>query len=534
MASASQELEVSFENELTYHHYATNDRLEAFHEAYEDGLEEVRGWLGEFHPLRIGSESVESDRTFTVHSPGELDLTVGEFTEADSGDVDRAVETAEEMTGAWQSTSVDERVEYFRSAADIMADRKFSLAALITIENGKNRTEAIADVDEAIDFLRWYSDEFGRADGYVVDAGEPLPGEHCTNRLRPYGVFGVIAPFNFPLAILTGMTTGTIITGNTAVVKPGERTPLIAHALLDIFETAGIPDGVVNLVTGRGSTTGQAIVDHPDVDGIVFTGSLAVGRSIQERFFELDKPGPVIAEMGGKNSVIVTETADLDKAVDGISYGAFGFSGQKCSATSRVYAVESEFETLRDRLIEEATAIPDHPPHHRDAVLSPVIDEDAIDRYDRICAEASSVGTVHTGGRRVEDSSLPRGRYVRPTVVTGVPHDHWLAREEHFLPFVTLHPVTDLDEALTKANDSDFALCAGLFAEDEDEIDRWFDTIEAGMTYVNREQSATTGALVGAQPFGGWKHSGTTAKFAGGRWYLPQFMREQSQTRVRR
>ena len=533
MASASHALEVSFENELTYHRFATDGRLDEFHAAYENALDEIEVRFGDDHDLRIGGESVETDQTFDVDSPGDRSVHIGTFAEGDGEDVDRAVETAQEVFDTWRNSSVDTRVELFREVADEMAAQKFLLAALITYENGKIRTEAIADVDEAIDFLRWYADEFERADGFVVDSGEPVPGEQCTNLLRPYGVFGVIAPFNFPLAILTGMTAGATITGNTAVVKPGERTPLIAHAFLDILEDVGFPDGVVNLVTGRGSTTGQAIVDHPDVSGIVFTGSRAVGTSIQRRFLELDKPGPVIAEMGGKNSVIVTEAADIEKAIAGVRYGAFGFSGQKCSATSRVYVADSLFATFHDRLVETTRTIPDYPPQHPDATLSPVIDGDALERYDRICTEAAAIGTVHTGGHRVENTDLPNGRYVRPTVVTDVPHEHWLARDEHFLPFVTLHPVADLSEGITKANDSEFALCAGLFSEDDDEIDRWFDEIEAGMTYVNREQSATTGALVAAQPFGGWKLSGTTAKFAGGRWYLPQFMREQSQTRVR-
>ena len=523
-----------FTNELTYHSHDVSNDIERFHTAYESALENVRASLGGPYPCRIAGEPVSTDETFTGTSPGDHSLTIGSFAAAGSDEVDAAVDAATDAAPTWASIHWLDRVEVLESAADEMADRKFALAARITLENGKTRREAIADVDEAIDFLRYYASELARHDGYQFDTGEPLPGEHCRSVLRPYGVFGVIAPFNFPLAILTGMTAGAIGAGNTAVVKPAEATPSIAHAFMDILEAAGIPDGVVNLVTGDGSSVGAPLVDHPDVDGIVFTGSRAVGVGIQERFLELGKRGPVIAELGGKNPVIVTESADLEKAVAGVRYGAFGFSGQKCSATSRVYVHENVFEEFLEALVRTSEAIPDHPPTHRDAVLSPIIDDQALERYHDICETAASVGTVHTGGGVASDPSLPDGRYVRPTVVTGVPHEHDLARDEHFLPFVTLHSVSDLDTAIERANDSEFGLCAGLFAEDDDEIETWFDRIESGMTYVNRANSATTGALVGAQPFGGWKFSGTTGFFAGGRWYLPQFMRQQSQTRVTR
>lgn len=526
------ESDAPLENELTYHRAIWDDNEEKFHDQYEAAIEAVRSDLGDEYAHRIGGSTVTSAETFEVTSPGDRDLVIGEFPKGSEDEVDKAVANAVETFQTWRQTPWDERVSLFNEAADLMSERKYDLAALLTLENGKNRTEAMADVDEAIDFLRYYSDELERNEGYISDRGEPVPGEHCRNILRPYGVFGVIAPFNFPCAIMTGMTAGAIITGNTAVVKPAEATPAIAHAVVDILEDAGLPDGVVNLVTGDGSGVGAPIVEHPDVDGIVFTGSRAVGRGIQETFFEEGKTGPVLAELGGKNPVIVTENADLEKAISGVSYGAFGFSGQKCSATSRVYVDESVYDEFVERLAAEAESIPDRPPEHREAVVSPVIDAKALARYRRICREAKNLGTIEAGGEVVSDSDLPNGRYVRPTVVTGVSHSNRLARDEHFLPFVTIHPISDFEEGLRKSNDSDYALCAGLFSEDDDEINAWFDNIESGMTYVNRARSATTGALVGAQPFGGWKFSGTTGKFAGGQFYLPQFLRQQSQTLV--
>jgi 1-pyrroline-5-carboxylate dehydrogenase len=522
----------AFENELTVQSHRSDGSMAAFHRAFDEALETVVADLGDFHPLRIGGRTVETTDRFTVTSPGDLDLTIGTFAAATDESVDAAVDAARDAFDGWRTTDPGERTAPFRAAADRIRDRKFELAATLSLENGKNRTEAMADVDEAIDFLRFYARELERHDGYEFDTGEPTPGEHCTNLLRPYGVFGVVAPFNFPLAILAGMTAGAVLAGNVAVVKPASATPLIAHAFVDVLEDAGVPDGVVNLVTGGGRAVGRPLVEHEDVAGVVFTGSREVGLGIERTFRELGKRGPVIAELGGKNAVVVAASADLDDAVSGVAMGAFSFSGQKCSATSRVYVHDSVIDAFAERLVAATEDLRIGRPTERGTVVSPVVDDDALDRYVDVCERARADGTVRTGGTVVDDPELPPGRYVEPTVVTDLPHDHALAREEQFLPFVTLHPVASLDEAIEKTNDSDYGLCAGLFATDGDEIAAWLDRIESGMCYVNRSQSATTGALVGAQPFGGWKRSGTTGKFAGGYWYLPQFVREQSRTVV--
>lgn len=522
-----------YDNELTYQTYRENDDLEAFHEAYDGAVQSIKADLGESYPLRIDGKPVTTDRSFSVDSPGDTTRQIGTFAVGDSSEVDDAVAAATAAQPAWEAMDPSSRAELCTRVADQLRDRKFEFAATLSLENGKNRIEAMADVDEAIDFLEFYSREITAADGYRFDTGEPTPGQHTTNLLRPYGVFGVISPFNFPLAILVGMTTGALITGNTVVLKPAEATPLVAHKVMDLFEEAGIPDGVLNLVTGDGPTTGQPLVEHEAVDGIAFTGSRAVGVGIERTFQELGKRGPVIAELGGKNPVIVSDEADLDAAVNGVMKGAFSFAGQKCSATSRVYVYENIVDSFTDRLVEETENLVVGQPTDRETFVSPLIDDEAVDRYREISTQARSDGTVLTGGSVISDSDLPDGRYVEPTVVTEIPHEHSLAREEHFVPFVTIHPVSGLDEGIEKSNDSEFGLCAGLFSEDESEIEQWFDEIKAGMCYVNRKQSATTGALVQAQPFGGWKFSGTTGKFAGGYWYLQQFMREQSRTRVR-
>ena len=521
-----------FENEQTLDTHRREGTVDEFHRSFEDALAAVREELGAGHPLRIDGRTVETTDQFRVTSPGDTDLLIGEFADGTPESVDRAVAAATRTADDWRTTPWSTRVEYVRAAAERVRTRKFDLAATICLENGKGRAEAMADVDEAIDFLRFYARELERHEGYAFDTGEPTPREHCSNLLRPYGVFGVVAPFNFPLAILAGMTAGAVVTGNTAVVKPASATPLIAHAFVDVLREAGLPGGVVNLVTGDGESVGRPLVEHDDVDGVAFTGSREVGRSIQRTFHEREKHGPVIAELGGKNAVVVTASADLSAAAAGVAMGAFSFSGQKCSATARVYVDESVLESFTDRLVAETDSLPVGPPWAPETVVSPVIDDRALDRYVDVCERARRDGTVLTGGTVVEDDALPTGRYVEPTVVAGLSHDHDIARTEQFLPVLTVHPISGLAAGIERTNDSEYGLCAGLFSQDADEIERWLDRVEAGMCYVNRSQSATTGALVQAQPFGGWKASGTTGTFAGGYWYLPQFMREQTRTVV--
>lgn len=524
---------VEYENELTHLTHKQNDSLTEFHRSYEEAVKSVKDEFGKYHPLEVDGESIETDSRFAVKAPGDTSLTIGEFAAGTEEEVGSAVDAAKNALPEWEAKDPAERAEVFTRAAEIMREQKFELAATLSLENGKNRTEAMADVDEAIDFLDFYSREFTRSDGYQFDTGEPTPGQHTTNLLRPYGVFAIVSPFNFPIAILVGMSTGALLTGNTAVVNPASATPLVARKYLDILKEAGISDGVINLVTGGGGAVGKPLVEHEDVAGVAFTGSREVGLNIEETFMNLGKRGPVIAELGGKNPVIVSDEADLDDAVEGVMKGAFSFSGQKCSATSRVYVYDEIVDEFTNRLVTETEKLDIGRPEDRDTFVSPLIDDEAVDHYLTISERAREDGTVLTGGKKVSESDLPDGRYVEPTVVTDIPHEHNLAREEHFVPFLTIHPIADLDEGLEKSNDSEYGLCAGLFSTDDDEIDRWFSDIESGMCYVNRSQSATTGALVQAQPFGGWKFSGTTGKFAGGYWYLQQFMREQSRTQVK-
>lgn len=521
-----------FRNEQTVIGHRAEDSMEEFHERYEEAVEEARADLGGYHAHVIDGEPMDSDEWFTAVSSGDLDAVVGRFADGDAEDVDRAVEAAVEASEGWSSVEPVERAEVFRDAASLTRDRKYRLAAALTLENGKSRLEAMAEVDEAIDFLEFYSREVIDHDGYRYSTGEVTEGERCSTRLEPFGVFAVVSPFNFPVAIYTGMTVGALVTGNTTVTKPATSTSLSAHRMMEVFEEAGVPDGAVNLVTGGGLEVGKPLVEHEDVDGVAFTGSREVGREIQRGFFDRRKNGPVLAELGGKNPVVVSRHADVEDAVAGVKNGAFGYSGQKCSATSRVYVHDDVYQEFVDGLTEEVEDVDVVEPTEKDCLVSPLIDDGALERYMRLMEEAAGVGTVAAGGGVVESDDLPDGRYVEPVVAVDVPHEHSVARDEHFLPFVTLHRVESLEEGIELSNDSDYGLCAGLFSESESEVERWLDEVESGMCYVNRGKSATTGAQVRLQPFGGWKESATSSKFAGGEWYLPQFTRQQTLTVV--
>jgi 1-pyrroline-5-carboxylate dehydrogenase len=369
-------------------------------------------------------------------------------------------------------------------------------------------------------------------EGYRVQMGAPFPGEDCVSLWRPYGVFAVVAPFNFPVAITTGMTVGALVTGNTVVLKPTADTPLCGRAVFECLRDAGVPAGVLNLVIGSGSTVGAALVDCADVNGYVFTGSKDVGLGIMQAAHARG-PAPVIAEMGGKNPVLVTAQADLGKAVDGVYNAAFGFSGQKCSAASRVYIQEEIKEEFLNRLLMKTTNTVVGMPWEAATFMGPVVDADAVARFEEAVKLAERDGAVLCGGERVEDDGMDRGNFLAPTIVGDLPSDHELFRRELFLPFAAVDTFRTLDEAIEKANAVEFGLTAGIFTEDEAERDRFFDRIEAGVTYCNRRRGGSTGAVVDGQTFVGWKNSGTTGVGAGGRNYLKQFLREQSRTIVR-
>jgi 1-pyrroline-5-carboxylate dehydrogenase len=352
--------------------------------------------------------------------------------------------------------------------------------------------------------------------------------------LRPYGVWAVISPFNFPLALAAGPAGGALAAGNTVVFKPASDTPLIGAKLTEMVIEAGLPPGVFNFVTGPGSTVGQELIDNAGIDGIVFTGSKEVGMKLMRENAARPVPRPLIIEMGGKNPAIVMGTADLDKASDGVMRSAFGAQGQKCSACSRVYVDRSVRQEFVRLLVDKTRAIKLGDPLNRDVYMGPVINEDAVKTYERAVAQARrDGGTILTGGRRLTDGDFGHGYFVEPTIIDGLPSGHPLFGEELFVPITVIADVVSLDEAIDLANRTEYGLTAGIFSENDREIEQFFDRIQAGVTYANRRAGATTGAWPGINSFGGWKASGSTGRGTGGPYYVQQFMREQSRVRIR-
>ena len=420
-----------------------------------------------------------------------------------------------------------------RRVAGLIEERVYAISAAVTLEVGKNRMEALGEVQETADFFNLYCDDFERQGFDHALPDDPLQGYHSHNRsvMKPYGVWAVIAPFNFPFALAGGPTAAALVTGNTVVLKGATDTPWSGRLLADCLRDAGLPPGVFNYVNGSGAGAGAALVNHPDIAGITFTGSHTVGMQIYRQFAGSGVPRPCIAEMGGKNPVIVTAGADLGRAALGIARSAFGMGGQKCSATSRIYVEDAVADALIGRLLAEISHIRVGDPSRRENWLGPVINETAWRRYARGMGELRSGGArIHTGGEQLRAGDLAHGYYCAPTLAEA-PLDHPLWQEEVFLPIALLARVPDRDTAMTLANAVPLGLTAGFYGSD-DEVQWFFDHIEAGVTYANRPQGATTGAWPGYQPFGGWKGSGTTGKGIASAYYLALYQREQSQTVV--
>ena len=518
-----------FENEKTWSKAVLNNSTDEFHSKFDRAIDLVKKDFGKSYPMIIGGKEIHSDNQFQVRSPADTRIVIANFPLATKEDAIHAIESAKDAFPRWSQSSYKKRIEIFRECADTFSSDKFQLAAIMTYENGKNRLEAMGDIDEAIDFLRFYADQLELNQGFSKETKSASPNEKTQSVLKPYGLWGIISPFNFPSAIAIGMTTGSLITGNTVVLKPSSDTPLSAFKFVEAIYHKLTP-AALNFVTGAGSVVGKTILESPLVDGIAFTGSKEVGMSGFRSFVE-KKPRPFISEMGGKNPAIITASADLDKAAEGVLRASFGYGGQKCSACSRVYVQKNIANQFMEKLVSKAKSLKIGHPWEKDIFLGPVINEDAIKKFQRASDLAKKDGKVVLGGSVLKDSDRQHGYFVEPTIVTDLPQEHDLVREELFLPFVCISQFDSFDEAIKMANKTNYGLTAGIFSKDQKEIEAFFEKIEAGVTYANRDASATTGAMVGAQPFVGWKESGISGKGAGGAYYLLQFMREQTQTR---
>ncbi|MBS1253683.1 MAG: 1-pyrroline-5-carboxylate dehydrogenase 1 [Anaerolineales bacterium] len=508
---------------------ADNEQL---HAAFDEAIEQVEEQFGQTWPIYIGGEARESAETFADVSPINTDVVLGHFQKGSRQDTADAIAAARAAREEWRNTPWQERCEILDRAADLMSENRYELSALLTYEMGKSRVEALGDVEESADLIRYYTHQMRENDGYEHAMGQLSPKDRNMNVLRPHGVWAVIVPFNFPMALAAGPVGAALVTGNTVVLKPSSDTPWTGLKLYETLVEAGVPGGVINLVAGPGSTVGRELVENEDVDGITFTGSYAVGFNQVYQNFSTEYPKPTVVEMGGKNAAIVTAKADLDKAATGVMRSAFGMGGQKCSACSRVYVDGRVKDEFLEKLVAKTKDIKIGNPLDRDVFLGPLVHAKAFQDFQNFAAKAKQDGKVIAGGNVVTDGEMAKGYYVEPTIFEDVSEDHELVREELFVPILYVAEVDSLQEALEKANDVKYGLTGGLYSEDDAEIEAFFDKIEAGVVYVNREAGATTGAWPGVQPFGGWKASGSTGKNIGGLYTLQAYVREQSRTVV--
>ena len=488
-------------------------------DAMQRALGDVKGRLGGFEPLVIDGAEVETAARITSINPSRKSEVIGIVAAAEVEHVGSAVSAAKAALGAWHAAGAEHRAARLREVARRMRARRFELAAWIVLECGKPWREADADVAEAIDFCRYYAAAERLLAGYRVD----LPGEENRLEYLPRGVTAVISPWNFPLAILTGMTTAALVTGNTVLMKPAEQSPLVAARLMDIFRQSGFPPGVVNLLPGDGATVGAALVDHPDVALIAFTGSREVGLSIHRRAAELSgntcaRIKQVIAEMGGKNAILVDDDADLDEAVSGVVASAFGYQGQKCSACSRAVVLERVYDVFVKRLVEATSSLRIGPADDPATRIGPLIDQDAVDKVKRYLdvgrQEGRELLAVDVG------ELAEQGFFVGPHIFAELAPGACLAQEEVFGPVLALLKVSNFDEGLRVVNQSEYGLTAGVYSRSPAHLQWASREIMAGNLYLNRP---ITGALVARQPFGGLKMSGIGSK-AGGPDYLRQFV----------
>src|SRR3954449_2763040 len=454
--------------------YATlrNDN-EELHALYEAGLQKAKARLGESHRNFIDGQDRDGEGTCEVRSPIDTEILVGTFARGTRKDAQDAIAAARRAQAAWFGLGWEKRLEILGRAAELISDRQMEYGGLMAVEVGKTRLEALGEVEEAADLIRYYS-QTARDNAFYDHPMDNLGDSavHTRSILRPHGVFAVISPFNFPMALAVGPTSAAMLAGNAVVFKPASASAMTAIAIKEVYRDAGVPDGVFNLVMGPGDTVGDELQTNPGIDGIVFTGSYEVGfelfRSFSTRF-----PRPCIVEMGGKNPAIVMRSADFEEAAEGILRAAFGFSGQKCSANSRVYVERPVHDELVRLLVEKTEAISIGDPLVRANWIGPVIDQRALDRHQFAVSEARRDGTVFVGGEHLTDEGMERGFYVEPTVVGNLPSSHRLFRDELFAPFTAVAAVDSLDEAITLANDSVYGLTAGVYSEDEAEVDQF-------------------------------------------------------------
>ena len=489
----------------------------------EAALDAVRSRLGQHYDLVIGGHRVRTGREIVSRNPARPSQIVGVHEEAGEEHVEQAITAAKAAFASWSRVPMRERVQLLLRTAALVEERKYELCAWLVFEVGKNWGEADADVGETIDFLRFYAREALRLDAATTPI--QFPGERNQLRYVPLGIGAVIPPWNFPLAIMAGMTVAAIVCGNTVILKPSVDAPTIAAQFLMLLEEAGIPDGVVNLCHGAGPGFGSALVAHPETRFIAFTGSKKVGLEIHESAART-APGQVfikrtILEMGGKDAIIVDSDCDLDDAVEGVAASAFGFNGQKCSACSRAIVDASIYDVFCDRLRERVSKIKVGDPAEN-AAAGPVINETAYARVLQYLEIGREEGSLLLGGEPFESSG--EGYFIAPTIFKNVPATAKIAQEEIFGPVLAIIKASNFDEALEIANSTEYGLTGAIYSKTPAKLERARREFHVGNLYLNRK---CTGAMVGAHPFGGFNMSGTDSK-AGGPDYLLLFTQAKS------
>ncbi|PYS68512.1 MAG: L-glutamate gamma-semialdehyde dehydrogenase [Acidobacteria bacterium] len=488
-------------------------------QAMREALEKVKAQLGRDYPLVIGGERISTEGKLESINPANRNQVVGRFSKATKELATRAVDTAFETFKTWRNRPAQERVDLLFRVAGIMRERKHELSAWMIHEVAKTWAEADGDTAEAIDFCEFYAREMLR---YAGD--HPLvqvSGEQNDLDYVPLGVGAVIPPWNFPLAIMAGMTVAAVVTGNTVVMKPSSDAPTIAFKFFEILEEAGMPAGVVNFMTGSGAEVGDVVVDHPRTRFIAFTGSKEIGLRVNERAAKVNEGQiwikRVVAEMGGKDAIIVADDADLDEAATGVVQSAFGFQGQKCSACSRAIIDAKVYDSMLEKIVERTAKIKLDDPTAPGTNMSAVINEKAFKSINGYIEKGKSDGgRVIIGG----GSDGEQGFFIEPTVIADVKPGSTIEQEEIFGPVLAVIKANDYDDALNIANDTQFGLTGAVYSGDEAKLERARKEFHVGNLYLNRK---CTGALVGVHPFGGFNMSGTDSK-AGGRDYLLLFL----------
>lgn len=487
--------------------------------------------LGRAWPNVVAGRQDVSGRAYEVHCPFDRELLVARLVAADKKAVEGAVASAKAAFPAWQALPWKERVKVMRKWSAEIEKRKYDLAFAALFEVGKSRLEAVGEAEEAVDLIAWYCDEMERNAGFMQAMKRAVPQEETLCLLKPVGVFAVIAPFNFPVALPCNMLGACLVAGNTAVFKPSPVSGLTGAILLETADAAGLPDGVLNMLCGE--EAGRLLVESENIDGIAFTGSHETGMKIFRKIASGPFTKPVICEMGGKNPVYITAKADLATAAEGTVRSAFGLQGEKCSACSVAYVEQGIYEHFLAQVRDRTIALKIGNPEEATTFVGPVINEESLERFEKAVKAARQKGRIVTGGERIRTGACAKGLFVQPTVVADLPPDHWLNKEEVFLPFLSVVPVSSLADGLAQGNATVYGLTAGIYSEDVHEIDQFLSNAQAGVLYANRRSGATTGAWPGFQSFCGWKGSGVDGKGGLGPHTIARYLREQSITIMR-